>query len=109
MTGRPDRSVSLQRAAELVRDKTHITADQVDYLQVEDQVEATGKVRMRRFNDFYTGDKLKLNLDSGQGYILKPTYQLELNHAQGEAEQVNFIDQDQAQMSERHIQHLRGE
>ena len=98
MSGRPDRSVSLQRAAELMRDKTHITADQVDYLQVEDEVEATGKVRMRRFNDFYTGDKLKLNLDSGQGFILKPTYQLELNHAQGEAEQVNFIDQDQAQI-----------
>lgn len=96
MDGRPQRNLSLKRDAEIVRDQTQIKADQIDYWNVDDVVEAMGNVNMRRFNDIYTGDSLKLNLDSGQGFLLAPTYQLELNHARGKAERVDFIDQDRA-------------
>ncbi len=96
--GRPAREVKLKGKAEIVRDKTRVTADEVIFHQVEDEVEAQGKVKMERFDDVYTGQSLKLNLDSGQGFILAPTYKLELNHAQGYAERVNFIDQETAQI-----------
>ncbi|MBI3230508.1 MAG: LPS-assembly protein LptD [Burkholderiales bacterium] len=96
--GRPAREVILRGNAEIVRDKTKVTADEVIFKQVDNEIEAQGKVNMRRFDDFYTGDKLKLNLDSGAGFILAPTYKLELNHAQGHAEKVNFIDQENAEI-----------
>jgi len=34
---------------------------------VEDQIEAYGQVRMTRFGDLFTGDELKLKMDTGLG------------------------------------------
>lgn len=96
--GRPARDVILKGRAEIVRDKTRVTADEVIFNQIDNQVEAQGKVIMHRFDDVYTGDKLKLNLDTGEGFVIAPTYKLELNQAQGVAKQVNFVGQDNAQV-----------
>jgi LPS-assembly protein len=96
ISGRPDRELNLDRNVELVRDKTRVTADVACFRQVEDEVEAKGNVRIWRYGDYYTGDEVKLNLESGKGYMLNPTYQLELNHAQGKASRVNFINEDEA-------------
>jgi LPS-assembly protein len=72
---------TLERDAELVKDKTRVKADTACYRQVEDEVEAKGNVKIWRFGDYFTGDELKLNMDTGKGYMLNPTYQLEANHA----------------------------
>ena len=96
--GRPEREVTLDRDAELVKDKTRVKADSACYRQVEDEVEAKGNVKIWRFGDYFTGDELKLNMDTGQGYMLNPTYQLEANHARGKAERLNFINEDEAQV-----------
>jgi LPS-assembly protein len=94
--GRPEREITLERDAELVKDKTKVNADTACYRQVEDEVEAKGNVRIWRFGDYFTGDELKLNMETGQGYMLNPTYKLEANHAQGKAERLNFINPDEA-------------
>jgi LPS-assembly protein len=94
--GRPDRELNLDRDVELVRDKTRVTADTACFRQVEDEVEAKGHVKIWRYGDYYTGDELKLNMDSGQGYLLNPTYKLELNQGQGAAKRVNFLNEDEA-------------
>jgi LPS-assembly protein len=94
--GRPEREITLERDAELVKDKTRVKADTACYRQVEDEVEAKGNVKIWRFGDYFTGDELKLNMDTGQGYMLNPTYKLEANHAQGKAERINFINEDEA-------------
>ncbi len=96
ISGRPEREITLERDAELVKDKTRVKADTACYRQVEDEVEAQGHVKIWRFGDYFTGDELKLNMDSGKGYMLNPTYQLEANHAQGKAERINFINEDEA-------------
>jgi len=96
ISGRPEREITLERDAELVKDKTRVKADTACYRQVEDEVEARGHVKIWRFGDYFTGDELKLNMDSGKGYMLNPTYQLEANHAQGKAERINFINEDEA-------------
>jgi LPS-assembly protein len=96
ITGRPDREVNLERNAELTKGQTRMTADSACYLAVEDQVTARGNVNMWRFGDRYKGDALQLNLDSGQGWVLHPEYRMELNNAQGKANRIDFINEDEA-------------
>ncbi|CDG81034.1 LPS-assembly protein LptD [Janthinobacterium agaricidamnosum] len=98
ITGRPERELNLTENAEVTRDKTRLTSDTACYKQVEDQVDADGNVKMWRFGDHYTGDTLKLNMDTGKGYLLKPTYKMEVGNGQGHADRVDFISQEEAQV-----------
>lgn len=98
ISGRPEREVFLERDAELVKDKTRVKADSACYRQVENEVEAQGHVQIWRFGDYFTGDEVQLNMDSGKGYMLNPTYKLEANGGRGKAERINFINEDEAQV-----------
>ena len=81
ISGRPEREVRLLRDVEVVHDKMRVTSDTAYFQQVEQELEAKGNVRMWRFGDYYTADEVKLNMETGRGYMLQPTYQLELNNA----------------------------
>lgn len=96
VTGRPDRQVTLERNAEVTRAKTRMTADTACYNIVDDVVKAEGNVKMWRFGDRYQGDALQLQLDSGQGWFLHPAYHLAENNAQGKAARIDFINTDEA-------------
>lgn len=100
MTGRPDRDVILEGDVEIIRGPTTVNADRATYRVAEDEVEASGNIRMRRFGDTYTGDELRFRMDAGEGYVLRPTYQLELNNAQGSAERIDFEARDRATITE---------
>ncbi|HZW21509.1 LPS-assembly protein LptD, partial [Noviherbaspirillum sp.] len=67
---------------------------------VEDEVEAEGNIRMRRFGDTYTGDELRLKIEAGEGYVTNPTYRLERNNAQGRADRIDFEGEDRAVVHE---------
>ncbi len=96
VTGRPDREITLERQAEITRDKTRMTADVACYDIVEDVVRARGNVKMWRFGDRYQGDALQLQLDSGKGWFEHPVYRLAQNNAQGKASRIDFINTDEA-------------
>ena len=96
ITGRPDREVTLQRNVEIIRGETRVTADTACFKQVENEVTASGQVRMWRFGDTYKGDELKLNLSTGKGYVLRPEYKMELSNAQGRASRLDFISEEEA-------------
>ena len=96
ITGRPDREINLERDAELIKGKTRMTADTACYKAVEDEVTASGNVNMWRFGDRYKGDALQLNSSSGKGWVLHPEYRMELNNAQGKANRIDFISEDEA-------------
>ncbi|OEZ98825.1 LPS-assembly protein LptD precursor [Duganella phyllosphaerae] len=98
INGRPERELNLVRDAEIVKDQTKVQSDSACFRQVENEVEADGNVKIWRFGDYFTGDQLKLNMDSGKGYMLNPTYKMEANNAQGKAERINFINADEAQV-----------
>jgi LPS-assembly protein len=98
MSGRPERDMRLLRDVEVVHDKMRVTSDAASFHQVEQELEAKGNVRIWRFGDYYTADELKLNLETGRGYMLQPTYQLELNNAQGRAQRINFLSEEEAQV-----------
>lgn len=94
--GRPDRRIDLNRNVEITRGQSGLTADTACYLRVEDEVTATGNVRMWRFGDRYQGDELQLNLETGKGYLLNPTYNLAANNAHGQATRIDFLGEQQA-------------
>ncbi|MGV3654418.1 MAG: LPS-assembly protein LptD [Noviherbaspirillum sp.] len=96
MTGRPDREIILERNVEVTRGPTVLNADKATYDIVEDRIEAAGNVRVRRAGDVYTGDELDLKLDTGQGYVLNPTYRLERGNAQGAASRIDFLSREEA-------------
>ena len=94
--GRPDRQIDLNRNVEITRGQTGMTADTACYLRVEDEVTATGNVNMWRFGDRYKGDELQLNLETGKGYLLNPTYYLAGSNGQGQASRIDFLGEQQA-------------
>ncbi|NMM25772.1 MAG: LPS-assembly protein LptD [Glaciimonas sp.] len=96
MTGRPDRELQLDRAVEIRRGQTAIKADHALYLQIEDEVTASGNVWIKRFGDLYQGEQLKLNMSSGAGYVTHPAYRLEMNNAQGNAQRIDFENHERA-------------
>ncbi|HEY8023553.1 MAG TPA: LPS-assembly protein LptD [Burkholderiaceae bacterium] len=98
MSGSPDRVMYLNDNVELTQCNTAVTADRAIYRVVEDQIEAYQNVRLTRFGDLYTGDELKLRMDTGQGYMLNPTYHLSSNNAQGEAKRIDFETEDKAKV-----------
>jgi LPS-assembly protein len=100
MTGRPDRELFLERDIEIKRGGTTLTADHGTYWIAEDEVEASGNVRMTRFGDRYTGDKMRLKIDTGEGYALNPTYHLKQTNGQGQAERIDFQSQDVADITD---------
>lgn len=100
MTGRPDREIILERDVEIIRGPTTINADRAKYRIVEDEVEASGNIRMRRFGDTYTGDELRLKIEATEGFVLRPTYHLDRNNAQGSADRIDFEGEDRATVYE---------
>src|SRR5450830_237063 len=97
MNGRPEREINLDKNVVIERGKTtKMTADTACYKQVEDQFDAEGHIKMWRFGDYYTGDVLKLNMETGKGFLLNPTYRFAVGGGQGKAERVDFINPDEA-------------
>ena len=96
ITGRPDREINLNRNVEITRGQTGLKADTACYMLVPDEVTASGNVSMWRFGDRYKGDALQLNLSTGKGWVRNPEYKLQLNNAQGRADRIDFLGENQA-------------
>jgi LPS-assembly protein len=96
ITGRQDRDINLERNVDVVRGQTRVAADTACFKQVEDELTASGSVRMWRYGDRYTGETLQLNLDSGKGWVTRPTYFMALSNGQGNAARVDFLSDDEA-------------
>lgn len=98
ITGRPDRVLNLDNDVDVTRGQTEVKSNKATYRIVENEVEAHGCVRMNRYGDKYTGDDLRLNMDSGQGFLTNPTYRFQANDGHGSAERVDFEDEDRAKI-----------
>ncbi|WP_233556317.1 LPS-assembly protein LptD [Noviherbaspirillum sedimenti] len=100
MTGRPDREINFDTNVEIIQGTTVIEGDRATYNILKDEVDASGHIRMRRMGDNYTGESVRLRIDSGEGFITQPTYHLQRNNAQGSAERIDFQSEDEALVSE---------
>lgn len=96
ITGRPDHEVSMERQVGIRRGKTQIEADRMTYDIVEDRVNAIGNVRLQREGNQFSGNELRLKLDTGEGVLQSPVYKLMRMNAHGKADRIEFESQDKA-------------
>ncbi len=90
--GSPDRDLVVQGRAELRRGDLVIKADRMAYDWPSDLAKASGQVWINRAGNIYEGPALEIKLDSFTGFFTEPRYQLLRNQAHGQADRVDFID-----------------
>ncbi|HEY4541314.1 MAG TPA: LPS-assembly protein LptD [Noviherbaspirillum sp.] len=96
LSGRPDREIFLEGDVEVERGPSTVFADEATYDIVEDEVHAIGNIRLLRNGDTYTGEELRMRIAAGKGYVSNPTYILQRNGARGEAQRIDFHNQEEA-------------
>ena len=88
--GRQERDIEARGAARLRTRGKAVFADWLMYQTGPDEVEAVGNVRMEQQGDVLEGSRLKLNLETEQGYLQDPKYRLGAQNARGDAKEFLF-------------------
>jgi len=94
--GRPEMETVVEGNAELRRGDLVIKADRLSYDPSTDLAQARGQVRINRAGNVYEGPLLELKLDSFEGFFNQPRYSFLKNDTHGEAERVDFVDEQRA-------------
>ena len=85
-----DRETVAEGEVELRQGQLTLTADLLRYLEPTQWAYATGHVKLVREGDQFTGTEAGLNLDTREGYVIKPTYHFSRTGAGGKAERIDF-------------------
>ena len=93
---RPDLDMVIEGEASLRKPGVSVQAGRLSFDQSQDVVEATGQVRLSRPGSLLTGPQLKLQVDSFQGTLTQPTFELYKSGAYGQAAQIEFVDEHRA-------------
>ena len=96
ITGRPDLETVIEGNAELRKAGIVIKADRLEYDQPTDTAKASGHVRINRAGNVYEGPLLELRVDAFEGSFTQPSYQFLRNQAHGQADRVDFVDDQHA-------------
>ncbi|MFC5496635.1 LPS-assembly protein LptD [Caenimonas terrae] len=95
-SGRTDLETVIEGDAQLRRGDTIIRADRLEYHQPDDLAKASGNVHINRAGNTFDGPTLELKIDAFEGFFLAPRYRFLQNNAYGEAERVDFLDDQRA-------------
>lgn len=96
ITGRPDLETLVEGDAMLRRGDMVIKADQLEYDQPTDLAKARGHVLINRAGNVYQGPLLELRVDAFEGFFNEPSYHFLSNQAHGQADRVDFLDEQRA-------------
>ena len=96
---RSDLDTVVEGNAMLRRGDMVIRADRLEYYQPDDLAKARGNVSINRAGDVYEGPSLDLKVESFEGFFLNPRYRFLKNDGHGEAERVDFADEDRARLT----------
>ena len=99
MAGRPDMDMQLDGHAVVRRPGMVLRADHITYDQTQDKVHAEGQVRMNQQGNVFEGPRADLQIDSMQGTLDSPRYQL-VTGGHGDAQQLEFIDPDRVAVNQ---------
>jgi LPS-assembly protein len=94
--GRTELETVVEGNAQLRRGETLIRADRLSYDQPTDMARARGNVHLNRSGNTYDGTLLELKVDAFEGFFNQPRYRFLRNNAYGEADRVDFIDQNRS-------------
>jgi LPS-assembly protein len=93
---RPDLDMVIEGGASLRKPGVSVQAGRLSFDQSQDVVEASGQVRLSRPGSLLTGPRLTLQVDSFQGTLTQPTFELYTSGAYGQAAQIEFVDAQRA-------------
>ncbi len=93
---RPDLNTLVEGQAILRKPGMSMRADRLVYDQTQDVLDAHGTIRLNKPGSQFQGTDLKLQVDSFQGALNKPTFEFFANGAHGSAAQIEFIDPSRA-------------
>nr|WP_296654910.1 LPS-assembly protein LptD [Rhodoferax sp.] len=96
ITGRTDLDTRIEGGAELRKGDLVIRADRLQYNQPTDEAKALGHVHINRAGNLYEGPALELRVDAFEGFFSQPSYQFLRNGAHGQAERIDFLDDQRA-------------
>ncbi|MDD2924918.1 LPS-assembly protein LptD [Rhodoferax sp.] len=96
ITGRTDLETVVEGDAMLRKGDVVIRADRLEYNQPTDLARASGHVRVNRAGNVYEGPLLELRVDVFEGFFNQPTYHFLRNQAHGQADRVDFLDDQRA-------------
>jgi LPS-assembly protein len=96
ITGRSDLETVVEGEAMLRKGDIVIKADRLEYDQPTDLAKAIGHVRVNRAGNVYEGPLLELRVDAFEGFFNEPTYHFLRNAAHGQADRVDFLDDQRA-------------
>nr|WP_315485320.1 LPS assembly protein LptD [uncultured Undibacterium sp.] len=99
VTGQPERVINLDHQVEVRRGNLYFSADRATYSQIDDQLDASGNVVLKRNSDCYRGDLLRFVIETGAGFVTNPTYFLAKNNGQGRAEKIEFENEEKAKIT----------
>jgi len=92
LSGRPDLEVSGQGNVEFYQGALFVRADRLHYDITQALVQATGQVRLEREGTIFTGPELLFRVNQFEGFFLNPTYRFAATQAGGQAERLDFIN-----------------
>ena len=96
VSGRPDLDLLLLGNVQLRRADTLIQAERIDYFQPTDTARARGRVRINQAGNVFEGPDLDLKIESFEGSISEPRYQLLRSQGHGQARRVDFLSEKRA-------------
>lgn len=96
ITGRTDLDTVVEGHAMLRKADMVIKADRLEYNQPTDLARARGNVRINRAGNVYEGPLLELRVDAFEGFFNTPTYHFLKNDSHGQADRVDFLDDQRA-------------
>ncbi len=96
ISGRTDLETVVEGHAMLRKADMVIKADRLEYNQPTDLARATGHVRINRSGNIFEGPLLELRVDAFEGFFNTPTYHFLKNDGHGQADRVNFLDDQRA-------------
>jgi LPS-assembly protein len=93
ITGRPERETVIEGHAELRKNGVVLRSDRIEYYQPDDVAKVRGNVYLNRDGNVYEGTEGQLRVDAQEGYFLQPRFRLLKNNGRGQAERIDFVDE----------------
>lgn len=82
---------TIEGNAELRRAGTIVRGDHILYREVDDELVATGHVRIVRDGAVIEGERLQLRIDASEGVFQSPSYELSQYNGRGSASRIDFL------------------
>jgi LPS-assembly protein len=94
-----DRNMILKKDAEIRRNGTVIKGDELDYNLDTDIAIGEGNVKFNKPNASFAGPRGQIKLDSKQGWMETPSYEIKESHGSGMAQYAEFLDDDRTYLT----------